>query len=964
MYRPKNSYIGTTKLLNGVPFAMERHMPMSEMLCYNRLLLRIFIASLLFLVCSCGEHSVKFSTHERQEADSIAKSTKNVDSLAHLQKQLETTDNVLGNIVALREYGKALRNESRLEEALFVHSKGLALAEKVHDTIEWVQALNNVGTDYRRLGVLDEAQEYHYKAWKLSEENADTSFTAKKNRVVSLNGLGNIYMTIGNYNRADSALRMALEGERELKSDLGMAINYANLGSIFEHRGQIDSAWAYYRQSMTHNQKAGNDLGVSLCHNNFGALYEKAHRYEDAIREYKTAYELMSQSKDEWHTLNALTALANVYLTMGNNEQTLIYLNRAKTLAQEIKSIEHQAEIESLYYKYYKHIGDYSKALAYHERASALQDSMVDIEKVNRIQNTSLSIERSHQQRQMAEVNYKLENERTIRYWAYGVLILILLVTGSAVVALLYIQRIRSRNHQALKQMSMMRETFFTNITHEFRTPLTVIQGLSQELINDDKARVQTREKATVIQRQGNSLLALINQLLDISKIKSAVGDPDWFHGNITAHIGMVVESYSDYARYREVELHFMGKEEVEMDFVPDYTNKVMNNLLSNAFKFTPKYGKINVVLWKQHEKLFIDVSDTGKGIPGDALPHIFKPFYQSEPDTTSIGTGIGLALVKQVIDNVDGTITVESSEGKGTIFHITIPIHHNSKQPLALYTQSIGKTPLIPEATAVPQDRECKDSECRILVIEDNADVASYIGSQLSLHCSVGYATNGREGLEKATEMVPDLIITDLMMPEIDGLEVCRRVRASEILNHIPIIVVTAKVSEEDRVKGLKAGADAYLAKPFNHDELQVRVEKLLEQRQLLREKYSQAIAQGQATENIMSDADSRFLSKTLNTIYVLMEEKQVNTAILAERLCLSERQFRRKLTALTGDTPAAFILRTRMERAKQLLGSKPDWTLETVAYHCGFENYSVFYQAFKKYYNIPPSRYRQAEE
>lgn len=928
-----------------------------------RLILSVIttFVSVGFLLVSCGREPVSFTAEERHEADSIVKSIKNSDSLAVLQKQWEKEGKTLMSIVALREQGKALRNKSLFDEALYVHSEELKQAEAARDTLEWVQALNNIGTDYRRLGVLDVAQEYHYRAWKLSEEYSDTTFTAKKNRVMSLNGLGNIYMTIGNYNRADSALHMALAGEQELNSAVGMAINYANLGSIFEHRGQTDSAWVYYRRSMELNQKANNTLGISLCHTYFGSLYEKAKDYDKSIAEYEAAYKLMEASQDEWHALNSLIALAGIHCASGNDRQTLAYLDRAKTVAERIKSVEHQAEIYTLYYKHHKHSGNLSQALVCYERATALQDSVVDMEKINRMQSTSLAIERRRQQQQMAEVNYKLESERTIRHWGIGAFVLLLLLSGGGITALFYIQRLRARSHHALKQMSMMRETFFTNITHEFRTPLTVILGLSRELVDDEKARPTTREKAEVIKRQGNSLLTLINQLLDISKIKSSVGAPDWYAGNITTYIEMLVDSYQDYAESRGVKLQFIGKDKVEMDFVPDYVTKVLNNLLSNALKFTPEYGKIRVSLWQHHEQLRIDVSDTGRGIAESSIPHIFKPFYQSEQDAGNVGTGVGLALVKQIIDNVEGTISVESTVGKGTTFHIAVPIRHESKKRLLEDTSMMGNPPLIPEALQIPDDSTNSDADCRILIIEDNIDVAAYIGSQLTDGYAVAYAADGTQGLEKAMELVPDLIITDLMMPGMDGLEVCRAVRGNEILSHIPVIIVTAKVSEEDRVKGFEAGADAYLAKPFNHDELRVRVEKLLEQRRLLREKYTKAVTEGKETEVVMNDTDRRFLSKTVNAIYMLMEQRELNTTLLADKLCLSERQLRRKLTALTGDSPASFIQHTRMERAKQLLVSQPEWTIEVVADSCGFESYSVFYHAFKKLYNISPSQYRQ---
>ncbi len=728
--------------------------------CYRALSISGVFISIAFLFASCGKEPVSFTAEQRKAADSIVRSTHGIDSLALLQKRLESENDKLGSIIALREWGKALRNESRFDEALNIHSKGLEQAEAIDDTLEWVQALNNVGTNYRRMGVLDVAQEYHYKAWTLSDECTDTSFVAKKNRVMSLNGLGNIYMTLGNYERADSALRKALKGEQALKSAVGQAINYANLGSIFEHRGKTDSAWVYFRRSMQYNQEAGNTLGISLCHNYFGSLYEKARQYDKATEEYKTAYQLMQTSKDEWHALNTLIALAGVYQTTGNEAKEMEYLGKAKTIADNIKSREHQAEIHNLYYKHYKRIGDYRTALSFHEQATAMQDSVLDIEKVNRIQNTSLNIERNRQKREMDGAKMKLEEERTARNIGFAVLGGVLLIVAGILAMVLYTSRVRRRSHQALKKLSALRENFFTNITHEFRTPLTVILGLSHDLqANDTEAdKNKVMDKAQTIERQGKGLLTLINQLLDISKIKSSVGIPDWHNGNITAHLAMIIETYRDYARSRNIALQFFAKEAVEMDFVPDYVNKVLNNLLSNAFKFTPEYGKINVSVWSKDKHLRVDVSDTGKGMEKDTLTHVFEPFYQAESEVRNIGTGVGLALVKQIIDALEGSITVESEVGKGTAFHVSVPIRNDHKRQLAYNPKAY--TPLLPETETELTDSETDDNRCRLLVIEDNRDIAAYIGAQFADRYAVSYAGNGQEGWEKRWNSCPTSLL------------------------------------------------------------------------------------------------------------------------------------------------------------------------------------------------------------
>ena len=923
--------------------------------------LTVFVSTFLLLV-SCGKKPISFTPAERKTTDSIVRSTHGVDSLALLQKQMESEGNKLGSIVALREWGKALRNESRFEEALSVHSKGQQQTESVGDTLELVQALNNIGTDYRRMGVLDVAQEYHYNAWKLSEECTDTSFTTKKNRVVSLNGLGNVYLALGNYERADSALRMALAGERSLNSTVGQAINYANLGSIFEHKGKTDSAWVYYRKSMALNTEAEKELGISLCHTYFGSLYEKAGQYDKATTEYETAYQMMQASKDDWHALNSLIALARIYHTTGNNAKAMAYLGKAKQMAERIKSKEHLAEIYTLYYKNYKQKGDCSAALASYEKATAMQDSVLDMEKVNRIQNASLKIERHRQERQMNEARHRLEEERTTRYIGYIILGIVLFSLAGILAMVLYTNRLRQRNHRALKRMSALRENFFTNITHEFRTPLTVILGLSHELQTSDKEEVKT--KAQTIERQGNGLLMLINQLLDISKIKSAVGNPDWKNGNIIAYLTMVVESYHSYARSRNIDLQFFPKGEVFMDFVPNYVVKVMNNLLSNAFKFTPEYGKVNVSAWCENQQLFVDVSDTGKGMSKEVVSHIFEPFYQDENDIQNIGTGVGLALVKQIMNAVDGEITVESIVGKGTTFHVSMPIRNRYKQQIAPNAEV--NAPLLPEITEIPEDSNDNDNDCRLLIIEDNHDIATYIGSLFTNEYAIFYAENGKEGLEKALNLIPDLIITDLMMPGMDGLEVCRQVRGNEIINHIPIIVVTAKITEEERIEGIEAGADAYLSKPFNTEELRTRVEKLLAGRKLLQEKFAKMSVELKKDEEEgiepPKEADLRFLTKVTSVVYMqLSKNKDADVSVIASYMCMSPRQFHRKINALTGYSPSIYIQRLKIRKACNILDKDPKISFMEVADLCGFDAYPNFVRAFKNVCGVTPTDYRR---
>lgn len=937
------------------------------------LLSRVFLRPLLIVFCivslfsSCREKQVLTSPQEHHRIDSIVRAQKSIEELARLQEAWEREGNLTGSVLALREWGRRLRDESRFEEALKVHSKGLEQAELLNDTAEIVRALNNIGTNYRRLGVLDVATEYHYKAWKISEEVTDTSYVAIKNRVVSLNGLGNIYITLGNYERADSAFRMALQGEERLKSDVGRAINYANIASIFQNKGMLDSAWTYYRRSMEFNQKANNTLGISLCYTYYGQLYEQEKQYDKASEAYHEAYRLMEVSKDDWHTLNSLIALARISYKEALFQEAEAYLNKAQQKAEKIKSIAHLSDIYNLYYLIYKERGNYHRALAFHEQATLYADSVVDIKKMNQIQNISLSIERSREQQKTLLAEQEFQEERTVRRIGFAIFFMVILVLLLLISTMYYISRSRARNHRMLKKMNSMRETFFTNITHEFRTPLTLILGVSRDLQNGAETTPKIRHDAQLIERQGNNLLQLINQLLDISKVKSTVGDPHWRRGDVGSYMEMIVEGYREHACRHSIDFRFVADKNLEADFVPDYANKLLNNLLSNAFKFTPDHGKIEVSVLKDGDQLLLSVADTGSGIAEEHLEHLFEPFFQVEGDQYSAGTGVGLALVKQIVDTMGGTISVKSRLGEGTTFTLKIPIRHGEGNYALLAQEELYNHPLLPkkEDSTLDTSNEEDDSHIRILIIEDNREVASFIGSRFSSQYAISYAPNGRLGLEKAEEMVPDIIITDLMMPEMGGIEVCQHIRGNELLNHIPIIVITAKVNEEDRISVLKEGADAFLEKPFNEEELRVRVEKLLEQRSLLREKYADFLTQSGSEEDILGEHEDKiFLNKLITTIYVLMEKGQVDVPTIAERLSLSSRQLYRKITALTGDTPSNYVMQVRMRRAKQLLDKHPEWSVGDIALKCGFDEPSNFSRNFRKIYGITPRRYGRQEE
>ena len=931
---------------------------------------------LLALAAGCRRTATPtpFTDAERAAVDSMLRPATTVDSLLTMIDRFALDGNQLGQIVAYRQLGQLYREQNQFDRAIDCHNRSIALAQVCADTMELVRAYNNIGTNFRRMSEHDEAARFHTLAARLSKELSDQeSPSSLKNQVVSLNGLGNVYLSIGMLEMADSVLRLALDGERRLGSALGQAINMANLGAIKEQLGQTDSAWHYYRQSLRFNEAAGSTLGLSLCHSHFGELYERDGRLDEALDEYLAAYQLMAGSPDDWHRLESGLNIVRIYIRQGRYAEALRHLNTARETAQRSGSMEHRAEVESLYADLYEKMGQTRLALDHYKTARTLSDSVLNLQTVNQIQNMSLNLERSRRQHELSQAEQDLQLERSARRLTLMTAIVIFLLAAGIIAFMWYYYRARLNRQHMMQQIQQARETFFTNITHEFRTPLTVILGLGHQLENQDVDDMsQVRSSAKMIVRQGNSLLSLINQLLDISKVRSAIGTPKWHHADIIAYITMVVDNFRPYADSKRQELTFTHSlTALKMDFVPDYVQRIVTNLVANAIKYTPTYGRINVTFEQSGQsRAKLQVFDTGQGIPASDLPHIFDAFFQGENHTGDIGTGIGLSLVRVMTEAMNGTVSATSIPGQGSTFTVLLPLHADRRhQPVVSDDRQPTPTPLpnhMGDDAPLPDDAPAETQpadERRILIVEDNQDIAFYIGMHLQSYSHLLYAHTGEEGLQKARDVVPDLIITDIMMPgDINGLDLCRRIRSDELLSHIPIIIITAKTTEADRVSGLQAGADAYLVKPFNSDELLVRVDKLMERQRLMRQRYAQtADADAPATDANLTAADRQWMNRLVDTVYRLMAKGTVDMETIAREMAISRAQMNRKLLALTGQNASVYVMRLRLARAKRLLKADTAMPIGDVALRCGFDDVGYFSRVFKQTFEMTPSQYRR---
>ena len=596
------------------------------------------------------------------------------------------------------------------------------------------------------------------------------------------------------------------------------------------------------------------------------------------------------------------------------------------------------------------------------------------------MQNMRVRYEHEQHRAEIESVNQQYRTERTLKRLGFAAGMLAIILAAVIVSFMLYALRARKRKQEVQHQLDEMRLSFFTNITHEFRTPLTVILGYSRMMEEGKVPMGDITRVANMVSRQGSRLLSLINQLLDIQKVKSAVGMCDWYRGDVVLFLSNIIESHLNMAHSRGIRLLYAPKQQKAVcDFVPDYAQKVVCNLVTNAIKFSKEGSEVLVSLDVEDDMLQMRVADFGSGISQDDQQRIFEPFYQTESDKKNVGSGVGLALVKQIVSALNGSISLVSKVGEGSVFTVRIPV----KAPEGVEVkslESLGSVPtsiLLNAENDVMPETDCSDSISEaddadddnqsdtrqlVLIVEDNADVAEYMTMQLKTRYRLAIAHDGMKGLEMATQLVPDIIVTDVMMPRMDGYELCQAVKQSEVLNHIPVIMVTAKTSQEDKLRGLQLGVDAYIYKPFDAEELAVSVGNLLEKSRMLRERYMQAAAEHQPNaEAALPPQDRAFIDRVNTIVDKEMNEGNVTVDTVAVALCMSSAQFRRKLTAVSGTTPAVYIRTRQMQMAQRILDSNADLPINEVAMKCGFYDVSHFTRTFKLVMGVTPTQYKK---
>lgn len=836
----------------------------------------------------------------------------------------------------------------------------------------------NLAVVMQEKGDFVQAMKLYTESSKLAEEIGD-----KKTLAYGLRGISFIYHNYHEPERSLENAKRAYQTLLETEYDpLDLADMLQTLGIALKESNKQDSAIACYELAAEYN-KEFNEIGSLAGNlNNIAIIYENQGQYRKALNYYSQSLHIDHQRGDSLGLTYSHIGLANVYFELNNFDSALYHAQQSFHIAESINALQRIQKAGESLTNIYRSVEKYDSALHYYDIITRVKDSLFQQAKFREAQELQTQYETEKKEQAIASLQQEKEAVE-FRRNTYAILSVLILIVGLLVYNR---QRLKSRKNRELlekeQEVDRMKSRFFANISHEFRTPLTLIMGPIETLISNNND-LTVKKQLGIMRKNASRLLDLINQLLDLSKLESGKLELKVIERNIIPVIKGITMSFHSLAESKNIDLKIESENDnLILYFDQDKIEKILTNLLSNAFKFTPDHGQIIVKVKTisssgQPEKtgaLAITVMDNGKGISKNNINYIFDRFYQTDNSLIkeNEGTGIGLALTKELVELHHGTISASSEEGEGTAitFQLSLGKDHFENEEIFSALEA-GKTKIITE-TEMPSitselEREVEElSETDnqkpiILLVEDNEDVRSYIKETLNTAYRILEAGDGKEGIARAIEHIPDLIISDVMMPIMDGNEVCKNLKQDEKTSHIPIILLTAKASMESRIEGLETEADDYLTKPFVPKELLARVHNLIVSRKKLRERYNREVILKPADIAINS-VDEVFLERLMKVVEDNLENEHFSVEKLGKDVGMSRSQIHRKLQALTNQSASQFIRSFRLQRAMELI-KKNAGTISEIGYQVGFGSPSYFNKCFLQLYGYTPGEIRNQD-
>lgn len=895
-------------------------------------------------------------------------------------------------------------------KAINFHNEGLVLSKKLNIPNRVVFAHDFLGHIYFH-------QKEYYKAIDHFKKSLSISQELRNNNRVALSA-GNIglsYIELNEKRKSIQFLILAMEYYKIDNNIKGVVWMNSLISDIYKEIGEFSKALEYNNENFVIHTNNRNSIDLAGTYRQKGRILMESNMFSEAEESLQEAYKIFEDEYFLTGQARVLTDFGNLYYLIGEYNKALEYLKNAKKtaeittnknitpfadvltgavlikLGETLKGVEvlensltfYKATKSTRYLPFiYKNLAQADSILGNFE--SSLNNYKRFIHHSNLENNDKFFAEKTAYQyefeKKEAIAKAELETRNTQRNAAIGGLILLSII----IVIFIYFFRLRNKKLKIerenidlqkreilrIKEVEHFKSRFLTNITHEFRTPLTLIKGYLEVI----KEKNEDLEHLKEMEDNSNRMLQLINQLMGLSKMESGSYELKYSKGGLLETAETAVQDFEALAKLNDINFVYTVADFTTSNFDSNlfvYSKEVvatvLSNLLSNAFKFTPKGGEIKVVLCALDSKILtIKVSDTGVGIPSDEVGNVFERYHQVDTPTqrTYEGSGIGLAIVKEMVLLHGGSVFVESEGEKGSTFTVHLK---SSKETIDDPSEvSDLKSFNTPPSVVLQENKNTdtvNDEAPIILVVEDKKELRRFIVNNLEGKYQFVEASNGREGVELAEKFLPDLIISDIMMPDMDGLELCKQLKSQDSTSHIPIMLLTAKSDHADVLIGLEHGADDYLVKPFSLIEIRLRVGNILRTRELFRNKFNQSkVLSLEDKTTKFNQREREFIEKLELIIINNISNQLFGVPELAQEMFLSPSQLTRKLKGLINKTPGVYIKNMRFEKAKQLL--LDGYNVSEAAWKVGFDDPVYFSKVFKKHFGEAPSFIKNRSE
>ncbi len=895
-------------------------------------------------------------------------------AMAHIKKARDINE-VRKDLVNLSDnldkIGTLASEVGQMDNAMDYYQQALALREQLNDSVAIAKTMLNIASVFQAKGRDDDALDYAYKALSNFENAKDTLYIAG-----ALTFVAYIRMQYDDIDLAQEHLNRALLMFKAIDNKVMVVKTLTTLAYTFYMDDDQEQALLHYEEGLKIAEEFNFKTDAAAILKSISQCYDELGQYDLALYYVSKALKMYESLGIRREITSALVAVARVHVFMKSYQQAIPYVDRAFTLLDSENRLDLKISLNETAFMAHEGAGNYKKAYGYLSTYMALNDSLNSVETSTEIANlTSVhDLKEQESENEVLRLNQELD-EATIKRQNNliigTVLVIVVLVVFAIIVYRGLLQRRRmgvdlsrlneqlNASNEKLKSLNDYRTRLFANINHDFRTPLTLIKGYADQIAENGDNYLTGASEGDLKNLRNNTLLLtqMTTEIQNLLLLEEGKLELSWNEIRLLPTLRVIVKMFDSKMVQQKKNLSLDAQIEEDLVFHADqlHFKKMLFNLISNAIKHTREGESISVTASLLNGQISVQVSDTGEGIDADHLPHIFDRFYQAPGrDYESVeGFGIGLALVKELAELHGGSINVESELGQGTAFTLLLPL--NLDQPAVASEEEAALIAPV-QAVSVKNStagQTTSDKKYRLLVVDDHDEIRHYISGVLEKAYTVRQAAHGREALEILENEKVDLIITDLMMPWLDGFELIEEVRQSEKWQHIPVMVVSARTTEQDKMKVLDAGVNDFIAKPFDLDELTKKVENHIGALDTARKNTWQAVAEN---KDLKSNLEQNILKKINQLIIDRIEDPQLKVEDIAEEICASQRKTFNLLKSLTGQSPGVYIKNIRLDYVHQLILSGKLVNATEAARAIGMKNGTEFKKQYINKFGVEP--------